>query len=200
MSRYTDLICRGLLIATVFAVPWAHADTEPVPPKPARGFSGPTTYPSEALRRNERGKVEFELDIDVLGGVKSCRIIRTSGSSSLDNATCTWMSRQPFEPARDASGKAVPGVYSNSINWTIPRENVPPQPEEVIASYIVRKNGAMTDCKIEAVIGKSAEQIDQIRARVCTLGRFDQPYRDASGAPVDKRVTYTSRIEVTDVP
>jgi protein TonB len=78
-------------------------------------------YPSVALHRGEQGAAGFELTIAPDGRVRDCRITRSSGSASLDAATCAKVSeRARFNPARDENGDAVVGRYANVIRWRIP--------------------------------------------------------------------------------
>lgn len=78
-------------------------------------------YPTAALRRGEQGAAGFEVTIGPDGRVRDCRITRSSGSSSLDAATCAKVSaRAQFTPARDENGDLVVGRYANVIRWRIP--------------------------------------------------------------------------------
>lgn len=78
-------------------------------------------YPAAALHRGEQGAAGFELTIGPDGRVRDCRITRSSGSASLDAATCAKVSeRAQFTPARDENGDLVAGRYTNVIRWRIP--------------------------------------------------------------------------------
>ncbi|KPF81940.1 energy transducer TonB [Novosphingobium sp. AAP93] len=78
-------------------------------------------YPTAALRRGEQGAAGFEVTIGPDGRVRDCRITRSSGSASLDAATCAKVSeRAQFTPARDENGDLVTGRYANVIRWRIP--------------------------------------------------------------------------------
>lgn len=78
-------------------------------------------YPTAALRRGEQGAAGFEVTIGPDGRVRDCRITRSSGSASLDAATCAKVSeRAKFTPARDENGDLVTGRYANVIRWRIP--------------------------------------------------------------------------------
>jgi protein TonB len=78
-------------------------------------------YPVEAQRKGEEGTVRARLDIDKHGRVKRCTIVQTSGSSSLDNATCNILERRArFTPARDANGNAVgDSVLTPPVRWQL---------------------------------------------------------------------------------
>lgn len=78
-------------------------------------------YPTAALHRGEQGAAGFEVTIGPDGRVRDCRITRSSGSASLDAATCAKVSeRAQFSPARDENGDLVVGRYANVIRWRIP--------------------------------------------------------------------------------
>jgi len=77
-------------------------------------------YPAEALRRREQGEVRFLLEVSSAGRVTACRVLATSGSPSIDQATCRIMiERARFRPARDAAGEAVPDVIESRMGWMI---------------------------------------------------------------------------------
>jgi protein TonB len=80
-------------------------------------------YPVEALRRNEQGTTAFELSIDRRGRVERCTIVTSSGSPSLDEATCSVLKRRArYDPARDDHGRAVADTTSGRIKWVLPEE------------------------------------------------------------------------------
>jgi TonB family protein len=77
-----------------------------------------TDYPGDALQQNRQGDVRFALDIGVNGRVTDCRITVSSGTPSLDSATCRIIrSRARFTPARDAAGNPVPDTIASHIGW-----------------------------------------------------------------------------------
>lgn len=107
------------------------------PPAPAPRFSpkSPTPkgrpgdwantndYPSGALRREEEGVTSIRVTVGTDGRVQSCEVTRSSGSSDLDNATCSLISRRGrFSPATDGDGQPTTGTWSSSIRWQIPKD------------------------------------------------------------------------------
>lgn len=83
----------------------------------------PNDYPAADLRAEHEGITKFELIIGADGKVQSCRIIASSGWTSLDNAACAKLiKRGKFAAATDAGGAAVPGTYSSAVRWTIPKD------------------------------------------------------------------------------
>jgi protein TonB len=78
-------------------------------------------YPAEAQRRGEEGTVQAELAVDSSGRVTACTILRSSGSASLDSATCRVLQRRArFTPARDADGNPrADRVTTPPIKWQL---------------------------------------------------------------------------------
>jgi len=78
-------------------------------------------YPADAVRNEEQGTVQAELSVDPQGRVSACRIIRSSGHTTLDQATCQILQRwATFRPARDAHGTPVPDrVMTPPVVWRL---------------------------------------------------------------------------------
>lgn len=84
---------------------------------------GGKDYPASALRAGEQGTVRYVLDIGANGRVTGCKVVRSSGSSSLDSATCRIMSaRGRFTPARDSQGQPAPSQEVQAVAWSLPAE------------------------------------------------------------------------------
>lgn len=80
-------------------------------------------YPKEAIRKLETGTVVARLQVDAVGRPLSCAIAESSGSASLDSATCALLSsRSRFNPARDELGRAVAGERWEKIGWLLVQE------------------------------------------------------------------------------
>ena len=78
-------------------------------------------YKSSWARRDLTGTATFKLDIAVTGKVTGCQVIRSTGHSELDDATCVLVQkRAKFEPARGRSGEPVAGSYTGSVLWQLP--------------------------------------------------------------------------------
>lgn len=85
-------------------------------------FEQSRNYPGEARMRHEEGRAYYHADVDVTGRVAICRITRSSGSRSLDEATCAILrDRVAYDPARDAEGRAIPGMDRGYVTWRLPR-------------------------------------------------------------------------------
>jgi TonB family protein len=107
--------------------------SSPIMPAPVEGRPGTSRaranlasyvnnddYPEEALSRDEQGIVGFKLDVDQAGRVSRCTVTASSGSASLDSATCRIMtSRARFSPATDDAGRPVGDSINSHIRWQI---------------------------------------------------------------------------------
>lgn len=108
----------------VASMPSPVSQAGPTPPQPI--ISGPwmsdDDYPAEALKNQEQGTVQFALTVSDAGKITACRITESSGSPSLDAATCALVTRNMrFKPARDASGKRTDGELKSRLNWRLPK-------------------------------------------------------------------------------
>ena len=95
-----------------------------VPPRSAsgnlQGLIGSDDYPSQAIANDEQGTVSVSLSIGTNGRVTNCSVTGSSGSRSLDNATCRILtSRARFTPARDNQGNPTTGTFSQRISWRL---------------------------------------------------------------------------------
>jgi TonB family protein len=93
---------------------------------PERRMATDADYPAEASATGEEGTTGFRLAIDQQGAVTSCSITKTSGSASLDAATCRLaMDRLRFRSATDDSGKPKAGSWTSALRWVLPRTPLP---------------------------------------------------------------------------
>ncbi|HJR83550.1 MAG TPA: energy transducer TonB, partial [Sphingomicrobium sp.] len=77
-------------------------------------------YPSDALRNEDQGTVGVSLSIGTDGRVTACSVTSSSGSRSLDNATCRILrSRARFTPAKLSNGQPTTDRYSQRITWRL---------------------------------------------------------------------------------
>lgn len=80
----------------------------------------PNDYPTEALRRDEQGNVEFVVDVGTDGLVKKCTISKSSKSRILDAETCKLMhKRLRFKPGHDAQGNPVEDRFGGKVRWIL---------------------------------------------------------------------------------
>lgn len=98
--------------------------TKPGPPEPCGNESQWTVesdYPEDARRNGSQGTARVDLAIDGKGKITACKLKKSSGTKSLDQATCTLMrSRGRYLPARDEDGP-VPSVVQMSFTWKLTR-------------------------------------------------------------------------------
>jgi periplasmic protein TonB len=98
--------------------------------RPARRLGSipfrPDDYPAMEGGRQE-GVVGFRLTIGPNGRVTDCRVAHSSGSASLDWATCRILrSRARYAPARDAAGNPTTGSDTGYVRWRLPEETRAP--------------------------------------------------------------------------
>ncbi|MFC4727971.1 energy transducer TonB [Coralloluteibacterium thermophilus] len=85
---------------------------------PRADASPPPPYPSRALRRREQGETVLSVSVDADGRANRVRVIRSSGSRTLDNAAQAAVRRWRFEPAmRD--GQPVEDEIQIPIGFSI---------------------------------------------------------------------------------
>ena len=96
----------------------------PLPPhRLVRQIFGMDDYPVAALRNEESGTVAVEWDVAEDGHAESCRIVQSSGSTSLDETTCEIIARRMIhDPARDAAGRVIRSTDRLTIAWRLPQE------------------------------------------------------------------------------
>ncbi|MEA3048327.1 MAG: periplasmic protein TonB [Sphingomonadales bacterium] len=120
MNRAVSLASVALAAAAAAA-----CAPPPDPPSPVRvsvaRFFADEDYPAEAIRRDEQGIVEFELDVGKDGRVRRCTVTASSGSPLLDSTTCRLVTqRARFEPRTDADGRPMRARYVSRLTWRIP--------------------------------------------------------------------------------
>jgi protein TonB len=80
-------------------------------------------YPQSAIRNEEQGTTAVRLTIGPDGRVSDCAVTSSSGSSSLDSATCSILRRRArFTPAKDQAGNPISDSYSQRIRWELPSD------------------------------------------------------------------------------
>lgn len=86
-------------------------------------------YPSAAIRAGEEGTVRFTLSVGTDGRIGRCVVTGSSGSETLDSATCQLLTaRAVFEPARDSRGRPAADSVDGRIVWRYASEPPPPPP------------------------------------------------------------------------
>jgi len=161
-------------------------------------------YPISAWQNDEQGRTSYQLDITADGRVSGCMITQSSGSSTLDEATCQIMTeRGQFEPGTNEAGEPVPSKFMGDHRWR-KRDNDMPD-FAVRIDFLMDEQGQPTQCSFEKLRGNFPpsfqRQVDRAeRGDLCKMvpGRLGVPYRDENGVPVAKRVSITMDAQVTD--
>lgn len=107
----------------------------PAPPPPSYPVSASVTgellddphgwftaddYPADAKRANQQGRVTIGLYVDSFGQPTRCILLHSSGSASLDQATCRLaMERARFKPARAPNGQPTGFIYTTGTRWEL---------------------------------------------------------------------------------
>jgi TonB family protein len=95
------------------------AEPPPAAP-PLTMYFSQDDYPAAAIRAGEEGTVGFLLRVSPEGRVSDCVIVVSSGSATLDQATCRILrARARYSPAAGA-GRANTGSDGDSIAWRLP--------------------------------------------------------------------------------
>jgi TonB family protein len=110
---------------------WAHIPADPFKAPPGQpGLSaspidqgswiGPDDYPSASEILRQSGRVGYQLTVSAAGRIARCTITQSSGSASLDRATCDLLrSRATFSPATDDDGYPTAGDFTGRVVWTL---------------------------------------------------------------------------------
>lgn len=78
-------------------------------------------YPSASLMRGHNGIVQFRLDLDEAGKILGCHILARTNPDEFADVSCRALTRRAkFEPALDATGKAMKSFYISKIRFIIP--------------------------------------------------------------------------------
>jgi TonB family protein len=114
----------------------------PAPAAPARPQATPAgnpgdwfpadAYPPEAKAAGLQGRTAFAIDVDAQGRVTGCNIVTSSGSPLLDSTTCNLLViNGRFNPAHDAGGRAVPGVWTSAMVWQLTAPSALTVPDDI---------------------------------------------------------------------
>jgi protein TonB len=114
--------------------PVVQAPPPPAPPPPPRKVQSAQSakgdlrtlfsaddYPASAQASGAEGTSQASITIGPDGRVASCNILRSSGNSALDSATCNIIRRRAkFVPARDSNGNATTDTITTPpITWRL---------------------------------------------------------------------------------
>lgn len=129
-------------------MPMASPPPPPMPPPGSRpqpisrqSWITSDDYPAAAMRNEEEGSVTVRLDVTPAGRVGGCTILSSSGSASLDSATCRiFRSRARYHPARTAGGEPAAGTVIERVRWELPEDGTLPL-EPAYAALAVSLDG-----------------------------------------------------------
>ena len=78
-------------------------------------------YPASAASAGAEGTAQATLTVGPDGRVTGCNLIRSTGNSALDSATCNILRRRAkFTPARDSNGNPTSDtVTTPPIRWQL---------------------------------------------------------------------------------
>lgn len=155
-------------------------------------------YPARAKRAGDEGRTAIELTINKFGRVVDCIVTESSGSSELDAATCRNVrSRARFRPAFDATGDAIASKYETAVRWKL---DARPTPEAFGAafSFTIAEDGTVEDCEVSGMIGAVPKAL--LAQNPCTRNAKYEPFLDANGNPVRRRVTQSYSTDVMEIP
>ncbi|MEM6476642.1 MAG: TonB family protein [Pseudomonadota bacterium] len=73
-------------------------------------------YPTHMLLAEQEGQITVSLTIGTNGRVSNCEVTQVKGPTSFNDTVCMLMFKHAtFEPARDAEGEPIPGMFSTSV-------------------------------------------------------------------------------------
>jgi protein TonB len=89
---------------------------------PARWFTT-DDYPPRALREGAEGSTRIAWDINNQGRAENCRVLSSSGSADLDDASCRVILRKGrYSPALDQNGNPMKVTnQQRTVRWQIPK-------------------------------------------------------------------------------
>lgn len=155
-------------------------------------------YPVLAMRERREGTTDFRLTYDASGTPTRCDVTSSSGHEDLDGRTCDLaMERARFRPGTNAAGEAVGGTYSNRVRWTMPG----PFPNRfadgaISVEFILGADGEPRGCKVET-FGDPGGLPFRGEDACTSVPRFE-PFRNADGTAVERRVRLDMSVSVTD--
>ena len=90
-------------------------------PKPGRRFEKPE-YPAAALRAGEEGDVVVSVCVDKDGKMSDVKLVKSSGSARLDEATLKGLARTRLDPAVGTDNKPIAMCnppYQFTLTWDL---------------------------------------------------------------------------------
>lgn len=155
-------------------------------------------YPPEARRKRRAGMVEFMAVVSKDGRASNCLVMQSTAHASLKQATCDLViERARFDPAINAEGKPVFGIYAGQVNWDLSKALDTPLPGTITRQFVVDADGTVSRCRITKVTGAAARHY-KVGAEPCRYTEFFRDYE--SELPRNRKlVTEVDTIVVSDV-
>jgi TonB family protein len=111
---------EGLLKGWGFPASTARLTRYATPQKKVMAYVTPEDYPSAAIKDGASGSSEIMVTVGLDGRARNCRVIKSAGHQALDATTCAILVRRArFDPALDASGKAVEAPFFTRMTWQV---------------------------------------------------------------------------------
>jgi TonB family protein len=187
-------------------------------------YPNQSDYPAKAKLEKRSGITYLDLSIDNTGAVSDCKVTTSSGHADLDLKSCEIAkARAEYTPALDIEGKPSNGRISTGVAWSLPNvadakatsgqavpyKTPPPQPYKrpqlfkeagfAEVEYVMTANGKFGVCSESGELFKKNGE----RMNMCDeAAREDvsyEPYLDAAGKPVAKKVKARISVDISDV-
>ena len=173
----------------------------------------PADFPPTALSEKRQGRVKIELAISPLGTVEGCKVLASSTHSDLDVESCKIAaSKAKFDSALDVAGQATAGRVQTELDWRLPDEGGAPGPPVISApqplprelppvagtmtlSFIVTADGSLAECQGGTTMETEIFEPDPM----CNAEIKMEPYTDANGKKVARRVVVKTTVDIEDV-
>lgn len=157
--------------SSVTALPMVSA---PAPQTPSSSWITTADYPRDALRNSTAGAASASITVAPDGKIIRCEIEKSSGSASLDIATCDLLVRRgSYAGARDGSGQASYGVDRGTVRWVLPGQTLPSSRSIQMSVQIEKMPKGLSDpafVRIDAFVDAAG------KLTACNMGRQDNKY------------------------
>jgi TonB family protein len=100
----------------------ARPGVRPIPDTAAIVRMMQESYPAEARRLGQQGAVTVAMCVDANGRASNVRLLKSSGSAALDQATTEGVQLVRFTPGKDGEGKAIDWCdppYALTVDWKL---------------------------------------------------------------------------------
>ncbi|WP_197420535.1 energy transducer TonB [Sphingomonas sp. CCH5-D11] len=167
------------------------------PPKLISGEITPDDYPANA--HGVSGTTIVSISVDETGAVVDCKIVAPSGSTALDDHSCSLIrQRMRYEPARSADGKPVISSITRRVLWkgsSRPVGLALLQPVWVEIELIVAPDGLPRSCKVVKFENTTGES----PSVACPWAIQGMRFPPIAGTK-DRLVRYRNSVQISEVP